>query len=131
MRHVVALFGESEKGQFKKPYILKELPQLVDLLGNPPEESEGLFFAIQALLYQREIIYFRVAEEGFSKNDYLTGLQYLSSRGKVDKLDALCLPGVGDTEILDASNPVCEIHKSYLITTQKDLYDYLTSLKDL
>ena|SRR3989338_2992394 len=127
MRHVVALFGESEKGQFKKPYILKELPQLVDLLGNPPEESEGLFFAIQALLYQREIIYFRVAEEGFSKNDYLTGLQYLSSRGKVDKLDALCLPGVGDTEILDASNPVCEIHKSYLITTQKDLYDYLTA----
>lgn len=125
MQHVIALFGEAEKGQFKKPYILKELPQLVDFLGNPPIESEGLFFAIQALLYKREIIYFRVEEEGFSKADYILGLKYLKEN--VKQVNALCLPGVGDIEILDASHPVCEHHKSHLITTEKDLYDYLTS----
>lgn len=124
MRHVVALFGESEKGQFKKPYVLRDLPQLVDHLGNPPPESEGLFFAIQALLYKREIIYFRVLEEGFSRIDYLYGFGALR---EVKKLHALCLPGVGDAEILAASQSICEIHKSHLISSQKDLYDYLTS----
>ena len=126
MGHVVALFGEAEKGEFKKPYTLKVLPQLVDLLGNPPRDSEGLFFAIQALLYEREIIYFRVEEEGFSKEDYFSGLNYLRNREKEKRVDALCLPGVGDREILDSSSPICEIHRSHLITTEKDLYDYLT-----
>lgn len=127
MQHIVALFGEAEKGQYKKAYRLQNLPQLVDFLGNPPSESEGLFFAIQALLYEREIIYFRVKEEGFSKSDYYSGLKFLENRDNIKQLDALCLPGVGDGEILNASQPVCEIHKSHLITTQKDLYDYLTS----
>lgn len=124
MRHVVALFGEAEKGQFKKAYFLHDLPQLMDFLGNPPPDSEGLFFAVQALLYEREIIYFRVQEEGFSRTDYFSGLKTLE---KVKQLNALCLPGVGDAEIFRASDPVCELHKSPLITTQKDLYDYLTS----
>ena len=127
MRYVVVLLGEAERGQFKKPYALSELPQLVDLFGNPPPESEGLFFAIQALLYKREIIYFRVLEEGFSRADYMNGFKHLADREQVKRLDALCLPGVGDAEILDASQPICEIHKSHLITSQKDLYDYPTS----
>lgn len=125
MRHIVALFGEAEKGQFQIPYHLKALPQLMDCLGNPPEESEGLFFAIQALLYDREIIFFRVTEEGFSQGDYFIGFNYLKDRERI--INALCLPGVGDTDILNASQPICELHKSHLITTQKDLYDYLTS----
>lgn len=124
MRHIVALFGESEKGQFKKPYTLRELTQLIDLLGNPPPESEGLFFAIQALLYEREIIYFRVQEEGYSRNDYFNGFKYLQG---VEQLNALCLPGVGDVEILEATYLLCEKHKTHLISTQKDLFDYLTS----
>jgi len=127
MRHVVALFGEAEKGKFKTPYFLKELPQLVDLLGNPPEESEGLFFAIQALLFERELIYFRVQDEGYSHGDYLHGLKTLTNQNKVERLHALCLPGVGDSKILEASHRVCDLHKSFLITTEKDLYDYLTS----
>ena len=125
-QHVVALFGEAEKGQCKKAYIVRELPQLIDVLGNPPPESEGLFFAIQALLFEREIIYFRVEEEGFSKADYFCGLKYLKNKDKVKQVHAVCMPGVGDKEILDATHPVCELHKSHLITTQKDLYDYLT-----
>ncbi len=124
MKHVVALFGEAEKGQFKKPYILRELSQLIDLLGSPPPETLGLFFAIQALLYKRELIYFRVQEEGFSRADYFNGFTTLKN---VKQIHALCLPGVGDTEILTACQELCEIHSSPLISSEKDLYDYFTS----
>ncbi len=124
MQHVVALFGEAEKGQFKKAHHLRELPQLIDLLGQPPPDSEGLFFAIQALLFQRQLIYFRVEEEGFSHPDYYSGFKLLEES---KKLHALCLPGVGDGAILSASESLCRKHNSLLITTQKDLYDYLTS----
>ena len=126
-RPTMALFGEAEKGQFKKPYLLREMSQLVDAFGNPPPDSQGLFFAIQAILYQRDLIFFRVEEEGYSIADYLHGLKVLQDKGKIKTLHALCLPGVGEREILDASQQVCEIHQSFLITTQKDLYDYLTS----
>ena len=43
MKQIVALFGEAEKGAYKKPHVVQKLPQLVDALGNPPAESEGLF----------------------------------------------------------------------------------------
>ena len=125
MRHVVALFGEAEKGQFQKPYRVKDLGQLVDSLGNPPPESEGLFFAVQSLLYEREILYFRVTEEGFSSPEYFQGFKYLLKGDK--KIHALCLPGVGDSKILDATDGIREMHKSFLITNQKDLYDYLSN----
>ncbi|MBU6383477.1 MAG: hypothetical protein KGQ49_06755 [Verrucomicrobia bacterium] len=127
MKQVVALFGEAEKGAFKTPHMLHQLPQLVDVLGNPPGDSEGLFFAVQSILYNREILFFRVAEEGFSRIDYMSGLKYLGDREKVKKMHALCLPGVGDPEILAASESVCHVHKGLLITNQKDLYDFLTS----
>lgn len=127
MRQIIALFGEAEKGAFKTPHVLKALPQMFDHLGNPPAESEGLFFAIQALLYTREVIYFRVEEEGFSKADYFSGLKILTDQEKIRTIHALCLPGVGSAEILDAFQNVCRIHDSLLITSQKDLYDYLTS----
>lgn len=123
-RLTMALFGEAEKGQFRKAYVLRELPQLVDALGNPPGESEGIRFAVQALLYQRELIYFRVEEEGFSEDDYFFGLKQLQS---VKKLHALCMPKVGSIEIMEASRPLYEKHKSILLTSQKDLYDYLTA----
>lgn len=126
-RHTMALFGEAEKGQFQRPYILRSMPQLVDILGNPPPDSQGLFFAVQALLYQRELIFFRVKEEGFSAADYFFGLNYLEDSEKVERVHALCLPGIGDPEIMKSSILVCERRKSLLITTQKDLYDYLTA----
>ena len=90
-RHTMAVFGEAEKGQFKKPYFLYDLPQLVDTFGNPPADSQGLFFAVQALLYQRELIFFRVEEEGFSTADYLFGLKYLEDPEKV-QTPQRCLP---------------------------------------
>jgi hypothetical protein len=129
MKHIIVLFGEAEKGQFQKPHHVNSLGELVDSLGNPPVESEGLFFAVQSLLYKRKIIYFRVAEEGFSFSDYYQGFKYLvEDKENIKNIHALCLPGVGDTKILDASELVRQIHKNFLITNQKDLYDYLTSL---
>lgn len=127
MKQIIALFGEAEKGAYKKPHTFQKLPQLVDVLGNPPGDSEGLFFAVQALLYNREIIFFRVAEEGFSLLDYYNGLRILENKENVQHVDALCLPGVGNPEILKACEGVCQIHKSFLFTNQKDLYDFLTS----
>jgi hypothetical protein len=126
MRHTIALFGEAERGQWESAHVVRELPELVDLLGNPPEESQGLFFAIQALLYKREVIYFRVQEEGFSRNDYFAGLKILKNKTLVKDIHALCMPGVGDPELLQAFQPVCDMHRTHLIVNQKDLFDYLT-----
>lgn len=124
MRSVVALFGEAEKGLFNVPYQLREIPQLIDMLGNPPEESEGLYLAIQTLLFQRELLFFRVEAEGFCYEDYAHGFRYLE---KAKNLHALVLPGVGDPMILNACQPICEKHRSCLITSPGDLYDYLTT----
>jgi hypothetical protein len=123
----MAVFGQAEKGQFKKPYFLCDLAQLVDTFGNPPPESQGLSYAVQALLYQRDLIYFRVEEEGFSTSDYLFGLKYLEDQEKIKSLNALCLPGIADPKIMKAIQNVYKIHKSFLITSEKDLFDYLTS----
>ena len=123
----MAVFGQAEKGQFKKPYFLCDLAQLVDIFGNPPPESQGLSYAVQALLYQRDLIYFRVEEEGFSTSDYLFGLKYLEDQEKIKSLNALCLPGIADPKIMKAIQNVYKIHKSFLITSEKDLFDYLTS----
>ncbi len=126
MRHTVVLFGEAEKGQFQRPYPVKDLSQLIDSFGHPPPESEGLFFAIQALLFERDLLYFRVTEEGFSANDYLKGFHILQNSKEIAKIDAICLPGVGDNKILKASEKISHKHKSFLIVDQKALFDYLT-----
>ena len=58
----VAAFGEAEKGKFSFPYMIQNLAELNDHLGNPPEDSWGITYAIQTLLYHRELIFFRVEE---------------------------------------------------------------------
>lgn len=131
LRHTIFLFGEAEKGDFCTPLLLKNLPQLVETCGNPPPESLGIQYAVQALLYERELIYFRVKEEGFSISDYMRGLKLLENPGLFHNLTAICMPGVGDEEIIGATHPVCSLHKSFLITSEKDLYDFLTQKSQL
>lgn len=121
----LALFGEAEKGEFQVPYFCKSLEQLVEYLGNPPPESRGLYYAVQALLYQRDLFFFRVKEEGFSQSDYLCGFQFLKKRELMKEITALCLPGVGDGEIIHATDSLCEPYHTILIMTESDLYDYL------
>lgn len=127
MHHRVFLFGEAEKGDFCKPLLFRSLPQLADTLGNPPHESQGIFYAVQTLLHERELVYFRVKEEGFSRDDYFKGLKVLDERKDLSiNLIAIGMPGVGDAEIIEAATPVCTKHKSMLLFSEKDLYDLLT-----
>ncbi len=121
----VALFGEAEKGEYKTPYLCQTLSQLESYLGQPPLDSHGLLFAIQALLYHRHILFFRVKEEGFSKEDYLKGVDVLKELKDSTQINAIALPGVGDSHIIDAMLPVCRLHHSILMTTESDLFDYL------
>jgi hypothetical protein len=121
----LALFGEAEKGNYRTAYFCRNLPQLVDFFGNPPPHSRGLHYAVQALLYHRDLIFFRVKEEGFSYQDYLTGLNLLQ-RQNISQISAICLPGVGNSEILDAIAPICALYHSILITNEADFYDYIT-----
>lgn len=124
--YTMALFGEAEKGDYQTAYYMRSLAQLVDYLGNPPPNSQGLFYAVQALLYERQLIFFRVKEEGFSHQDYFSGLQLLQNQSILSEISAICLPGVGDTNILEAITPICATYHSILITNEADLYDYLT-----
>jgi len=128
MKPIVFLFGEAEKGDYCTPHLCKSLPQLADTFGNPPEESFGLFYAIQTLLFNRDIVFFRVKEEGFSIQDYRKGLRLLQIKEAIPLLSAIYIPGIGDSELIQEVSDVCHIHKSLLVITQKDLYDYLTSL---
>lgn len=130
MRHTVAIFGEAERGSFQTAFFCQNLEQLERNLGQPPENTRGLHFAIQALLFERNLIFFRVKEEGFSVQDYLYGLYLLETQHLFTNIKAIGMPGVGDVQILDASEVICDIYKSLLVTTESDLYDYLTHKED-
>ncbi len=125
--YTIAMFGEAEKGKYRSAYFLKNLPQLVDNLGNPPPDSQGLHFAVQTLMYNRPLIFFRVEEEGYNSKDYIKGLQLLKKKNLMPNISAICLPGVGDAEIIDTAIPICKSNNSILILSEPDLYDYLTA----
>ncbi len=123
---IIALFGEAEKGSYLTLTHIKSLHQLCETFGHPPEETKGLFFAIQTLLYQKELLYIRVQEEGFSFEDYLQGIQLLEKASTHLNLSAVCLPGVGSASIIDETFRLCEKRGSLFIASPQDLYDYLT-----
>ena len=122
----VFLFGEAEKGEFCTPFVCQSLAQLAETFGQPPGESLGLSYAVQALLLKRELIFFRVKEEGFSLIDYMRGVRLLENRSLFHNLSAICIPGVGDSEVIDALTHVCHLHKSLLLMTERDFYDFMT-----
>lgn len=120
---MIALFGEAEKGSFTDGLICNDVSQLMDCYGNPPAESSGLYYAVQALLYRYKLIFFRVEHEGFSKQDYFNGIKILSKSPLINGVHAICMPGVGDQTIIHALEPLSNI----LIINEADLYDYLSS----
>ncbi len=126
MKSTVFLFGEAEKGEFGIPFSCRSLPHLLESVGNPPEESLGVQYAIQALLYERELIFCRVKEEGFSIKDYIQGCKLMKKQPSGTHPQALLLPGVGDQDIIEAALDVCSLYSSLLVLTEQDLYDYLT-----
>ncbi len=127
MIYTIALFGEAERGQFHTAYFCQNLEQLDEYFGNPPPNSKGLYYAVQALLFKRHLVFFRVTEEGFSTQDYLTGVRLLEQQQLIPQLDAICIPGVGDPAVLNALQPICQHYHSILISNESDFYDYLTS----
>jgi hypothetical protein len=129
--YTVAIFGEAEKGEYQTAYFCQSLSHLDEFLGNPPKDSRGLYYAVQALLFQRELIFFRVLEEGYSAPDYFHGIEFLEKQRLIPHIDAICAPGVGDKAILDAIVPICMRYRSILITNESDFYDYLTYEKEL
>lgn len=124
--YTVALFGEAERGKFRTAYYCENLEQLDEYFGNPPPQSRGLDYAVQAILFHRNLIFFRVSEEGYSTQDYLTGLKLLEEQKLISHIDAICTPGVGDQLIINAILPICSLYHGILITNESDFYDYLT-----
>ncbi len=125
--HRIFVFGEAEKGRFCTPHFISHLPELLQTLGSPPQDSLGIYYAIQALLFKRELIFFRIGEEGFSLSDYRAGIDLLSREGATLSPTAICLPGVGDKELLDSLQPIAKKLRSLLVMSESDLFDYLTS----
>lgn len=124
--YTIALFGEAEKGDYQSAYFCNNLQQLVENFGNAPINSKGLHFAVQALLYQRNLLFFRVREEGFSLQDYYYGMNILLTQRSISKILAICMPGVGNSEIIEKTTSLCIFYHSIFITTEADFYDYLT-----
>lgn len=124
----MALFGEAEKGDFERGYLCNSLSQLVDCFGNPPENSLGLYFAVQALLFRREIVFFRVEEEGYSLNNYFRGARHLQEYPHITHLEAIGIPGVGKAEIIQALKPVCHKFHSIIFFTEMDFFDYMMEI---
>jgi hypothetical protein len=125
--YTIALFGEAEKGEYHSAYFCNELQQLVDYFGNAPVNSRGLHFAVQALIYHRNLLFFRVQEEGFSLQDYQFGVNLLLKQRIISKIAAIYMPGVGNREIIKAATSLCPIYHSIFITTETDFYDYITT----
>lgn len=125
--YTIALFGEAEKGEYQAAYYCNNLEQLMENLGNAPKNSKGLYFAVQALLYRRNLIYIRVEEEGFSLGDYYYGVNILKTQEAIPNISAICMPGVGNSEIIEAILPLCARYHSILVITESDLYDYLVA----
>ncbi|MEX0962199.1 MAG: hypothetical protein WDZ28_05025 [Simkaniaceae bacterium] len=126
--YTMALFGAAERGEFHSLLAIHSLAELEEKLGQPPAGSRGIDFAIQALMYNRRVFFFRVEDEGFSKNDYYEGFKLLFAlKEHLGNMSALCLPGVGDPNIIEATDPILSLYRGSLITTEQDLYDYLTN----
>ncbi len=131
MRMSIFLFGESEKGEFGRPLECRSLSQLFDVAGHPRDDSLGISYAVQSLLYGRDLLFCRVEEEGFSVRDYANGFKFLKANHLNFTLPAICLPGVGDKELIEAALEICNLNKSLLVLTEKDLYDYLTFSREI
>jgi hypothetical protein len=125
----IALFGEAEKGDYKTAYLCRSLEELANSFGNPPVHSRGLDYAVQALLYRCQLLFIRVREEGFSEQDYFAGVHLLKIQEAIPSIMAICMPGVGNGEIINAVIPICQRYNSILVISEADLYDYITSYR--
>lgn len=123
----IVLFGEAEKGAYQTAYLCRSLEELADSFGNPPDHSRGIDYAVQALLYRWQLLFFRVQEEGFSEQDYYFGMNLLRNQETIPSIMAICMPGVGNGQIIQAVEPVRARYHSILVISEADLYDFITT----
>ena len=124
---VIALFGQAAKGAYDTLYFCRTAADLFTNLGDPPEDTSGLYFAVKTLSYGMPVMYYRVREEGVSVHDYWVGFGLLKqAHTVVITLKALFLPGVASQELIDEGAKLCQDRHSFLIMSEPDFYDYIT-----
>ncbi len=125
-KRTVIIFGESKEGKAQNLFFINSLPNLAVGLGEPTATGVGIHMAIQALLLKKEVLFYKVTEEGFNADQYLFGFKLLEKESQNLSIAAIALPGVGSSEILDIAKNQCELHKTLLILNESDLYDFMT-----
>ncbi|AHK63615.1 hypothetical protein BOKEGFJH_00736 [Chlamydia avium] len=127
MKFTIALFGEAEKGSYDVAYLCHSAADLYDHLGSSQKITKsGISLAIQALMYNYDVLYFRVREEGYCVDSYFFGLHFLNTQTTLKNIIAMGLPGVGDQYLIEASKSLCQKYKSLLLFFEQDFYDLLT-----
>ncbi len=127
MKSTIVLFGESEKGQYQAGYLCHSLMDLCSSLGHPiANQGNGIFLAIQLIMLNYSVLFFRVQEEGFNSEHYLFGAKFLNEQQLINSFTAIAIPGVGDNQIIEAFIPICHKYESLLVINEQDLYDLLT-----
>src|SRR3989344_8808919 len=116
----IAIFSNSSNGEFNKPYVFDNLENIFLSLGIS-KKNIGIDFAVNSIFKKNKIIFFRVKEEDVSTEDYFFGFDYL--KNEILSLDAIFIPNVGSSHIIEASLKICNIFKSILIINQNDFYD--------
>ncbi|NGX30910.1 MAG: hypothetical protein K940chlam8_00264 [Chlamydiae bacterium] len=123
---IIACFGEAKKGKMATPYYIKNTDHLYENLGEPIKDTQGLDFAIKTLHSNQAVLFFRVEDEGLSKEHYLKGLNFLKKNTLQKRLLGIYLAGCFDPDVVHMATSVCMFHKTLLLATQKELIDYLT-----
>jgi hypothetical protein len=127
-KEVVLIFGESKKGEFLKLFYINTLPDLSTLLGEPTETGIGIHMAIQSLLFHKEVLFIKIAEEGYSTDHYSLGIKEINKNPELI-ISAIALPGVGSSKILKEASLLAKKKNALLLLTEKDLYDLMTQSK--
>ncbi|MCH9612133.1 MAG: hypothetical protein S4CHLAM102_06160 [Chlamydiia bacterium] len=123
----IAIFGEAGSGPFGIPHYIQSVTEFEQAMGQL-SDGKGFELAIQSLMHKRHLYYIRVAEEGFSLKDYEMGFESLMTRNLPTSLAAVALPGVGDEKIIDKCLPLLNLHKSILLMSEEDFYDFMTGI---
>lgn len=122
----VVIFGEAQVGPYMRFSSCKDLAELMECFGEPPDNTMGLHYAVKALLSEKPCIFFRVTEEGYSVEEYYCGLQNL------DKIpdhtfSAIFIPGMSNQEFVNAALRYCHLHQHLLFMNPADFYDWMVS----
>lgn len=104
--------------------LFSDLEELSLVLGEPIEGRSGVKDGIQALLYQYQLMFFRVQQEGLSVEDYYQGFAWIQKSRM--PITAMKLPGVGSRGLLASANTICLQKGSILVIDEIDFYDFAT-----